>query len=81
MYDKIAAKQLLKKPVKEAEGLAMLLSLDDYEAPEYTPPPRDISERVGERLDDSMRDVTPEDPKPEPEQAKSDPQSDPNEVF
>jgi len=60
MYRKIAAKQLLKKPVKEAEGLAMLLSLDDYEAPEYTPPPRDIGDRMADRLDASMRTVEPE---------------------
>lgn len=52
MHDKTAAKQLLKKPVKESEGLAMLLAADEYEAPEpRQAPPRDVSERVGGRLD------------------------------
>jgi recombinational DNA repair protein RecT len=62
MHDKTAAKQLLKKPVKESEGLAMLLGLEDYEAPEYTPPPRDVGDRVGARMDAAMRTVDPEPP-------------------
>lgn len=62
MYEKIAAKQLLKKPVKESEGLAMLLGLDDYEAPEYHEPPRDIGDRLSSRLD--MRTVEPEEDEP-----------------
>lgn len=61
MYDKIAAKQLLKKPVRESEGLAMLLGVEEYE-----PPERDIDDRMAGRLDDAMRDVTPE-PESEPE--------------
>lgn len=65
MHDKTAAKQLLKKPVKESEGLAMLLALDDYEAPEYAPPPRDMGDRLDARLDGAMRTVEPE-PEPEP---------------
>lgn len=72
MYDKIASKQLLKKPTKEAEGLAMLLGLDEYDTPEYTPPPRDIEDRMGSRLDEAARDVTgsaeeSEEPEGEPE--------------
>jgi len=59
MFDKIASKQLLKKPVKEAEGLSMMLAAEEYEAPEYTPPPRDISDRMSERLDGAMRTVEP----------------------
>jgi recombinational DNA repair protein RecT len=76
MNDKIAAKQLLKKPVREAEGLAMLMSLDEYEAPEYSPPPRDIAERMADRLDDSMRTVEPE---PVSEEAEPEPEHDPDE--
>jgi len=79
MHDSKAAKQLLKKPMRESEGLAMLLSLDDYEAPEYTPPPRDIGERMADRLDASMRTVEPE-PDEVPE-AASEPAEDGDDVF
>jgi recombinational DNA repair protein RecT len=52
MRDKTAAKQLLKKPAKTAEGLAMALSADDpEEEPEPPAPPSpDIKKRVGPRL-------------------------------
>ncbi len=53
MYAKIAAKQLLKKPIREAEGIAMQLDADAPEEPEEpaAPPPRDVTQRVGSRLD------------------------------
>lgn len=54
MLDKIAAKQLLKKAAAEAEGLAMLMTAEDYalgvdDMPE--PEIRDVSERVASRVD------------------------------
>lgn len=36
----------------------MLLSLDDYEAPEYKEPPRDVEDRLGARLEEAERNVT-----------------------
>jgi len=60
MYDKIASKQLLKKPVKESEGLAMMLfSEDEYdEAP--APAMRDVSERTSARMDRIIAEPEPE---------------------
>lgn len=66
MHRKTAAKQLLKKPVREAEGLAMLLATDEEpvdEAP--VPPPRDVGERMTRRLDDAAARIVPsEEPEP-----------------
>jgi recombinational DNA repair protein RecT len=72
MYDKTASKQLLKKPAKEAEGLAMLLSLDEYEAPEARPAPsRDVTERMSARLDDAVEGFKVEQvPEEEPAEEK-----------
>lgn len=72
MFDKIAAKQLLKKPSKESEGLAMLMSLDDYDAQEYTPPAedppmRDVTERASKILDKATPTGNGRDPDPTPE--------------
>lgn len=63
MYDKTAAKQLLKKPAKEAEGLAMLMQLDDYEPLPPTPPGpdlRDVTERAADRLDKAAEALKPQ---------------------
>lgn len=83
MHDSKAAKQLLKKPAKEAEGLAMLLSLDDYQPPEYTPPPRDMEERLGGRLEGAMRDVTEsaEEPEVKPESQAQGAKADEKDIF
>ena len=64
MRDKTAAKQLLKKPAKEAEGLAMALTADDAEeVPE--PQSRDVAERVGSRMGKVIdAEFTAEDPSP-----------------
>lgn len=52
MEDKTAAKKLLKKPAREAEGLAMLYSLEPLEEePLPQEPPRDVTERVNSRMD------------------------------
>lgn len=75
MIEKTAAKKFLRRYAAEAEGLAMLFGQDsDEPAEEYTPPPRDVSERMAARLDrkaaavdSEPRNVTP--PKPEPEAA------------
>ncbi len=75
MFDKIAAKQLLKKPTKEAEGLAMLMSLDDYEQPEYSPPPRDVGERMSRRLDDAVSRIVPAEAEAEPEAESVEPEA------
>ena len=70
MHDKTAAKQLLKKPAKEAEGLAMLMSLDEYEHPQQSqePPMRDVTDRTASYLDSAAEALTPAetaDPQPE----------------
>jgi len=52
MIEKTAAKKFLRKFAAEAEGLAMLFGQDGEDAAEeYTPPPRDVSERMADRLD------------------------------
>jgi recombinational DNA repair protein RecT len=71
MHDKIAAKQLLKKPTREAEGLAMLMSLDEYEDAAPQPVPRDIGERMARRLDDAQASFTVEDAEPETEEPEA----------
>lgn len=62
MLDKIAVKQLLKKPVKESEGLAMMLSAeDDAEAmpsDSSAPDLRDVTERMADRLDGAAETYT-----------------------
>lgn len=70
MEDKTAAKKLLKKPAREAEGLAMLYSLEppEEEIPIEAPPPRDVTERVSNRLDKAMEAQEREKPQPEKEQ-------------
>lgn len=81
MYDKIAAKRLLKKPAREAEGLAMLLSLDEYEEPEpRQAPPRDVTERLGGRLDDAAASFEVQDSEPE-EEAEPAETGDGKEIF
>ena len=76
MQDKTAAKKLLKKPAREAEGLAMLFSLDDG-LPEDEPPQeplRNVTDRVNNRLDRATEGLGPapekdpeKEPDPEPE--------------
>ncbi len=69
MEDKTAAKRLLRKPAKEAEGLAMLLSLE-AEPEEDQPPMRTVTDRVGDRLDRAAEALKPKpDPTPPPEAA------------
>lgn len=56
MRDKTAAKKLLKRPAREAEGLAMLYSLEspaDEEPPQ--PAMRNVTERMNDRLDKVMQ--------------------------
>ena len=77
MFDKIATKQLLKKPVKESEGLAMLIScdeFDDYE-PATSPDLRDVTERTASRLDDAAGAYAGEEPEHEPESLPTKPVS------
>jgi recombinational DNA repair protein RecT len=63
MRDKTAAKQLLKKPAKEAEGLAMALTADDVEEE----PSADVRDRVSARMGavDAKFEIGPP-PAPEP---------------
>lgn len=53
MIEKTAAKKFLRKYAAEAEGLAMLFGqdTDDDPEPEFTPPPRDVSDRMAAHLD------------------------------
>lgn len=62
MKDKTAAKQLLKKPAKLSEGLAMALTADDDGPPleePAAPPPRDVTDRVGSRLSAAAAGLDP----------------------
>lgn len=77
MRDKTAAKRLLRKPAREAEGLAMLLSLEGEaaEEPEAQAAQTIIIDRVGDRLDhaaEAMGSGEPTGPrkKGDPEPAK-----------
>lgn len=62
MERKTAAKQLLKRPMKMSEGLAMLYSLDEEipvpEAPEQ--PMRNVTERTSDRLSRATEALEPE---------------------
>ncbi|KKK96434.1 hypothetical protein LCGC14_2662780, partial [marine sediment metagenome] len=88
MLKKIAAKQLLKKPTTEAEGLAMLYTQDGEPTQPLEPDQRDVTERVGDRLDNAIGGMEgQEKPKPpkegkksEPEKKKTEP-SDPGDLF
>lgn len=76
MADKTAAKKLLRKPAREAEGLSMLLSLDaEPEDAEEPRPMRPVGERMADRLDAAAeamepsvdpRDIQPPEPWPKP---------------
>ncbi len=64
MDKKTAMKKLLKPVAKEAEGLAMMMALDDWQ---YAPPVepigpdmRDVTERVGDRLDSAAEGMQPQ---------------------
>lgn len=60
MADKTAAKKLLRKPAREAEGLAMLLSLDaEPEDAEESRPMRPLGERMADRLDAATEALEP----------------------
>jgi hypothetical protein len=77
MDDKTAAKRLLRKPAREAEGLAMLLSLEGpEEEADPVPPMRNVTERVGERLERTLEAQGPEPAADEPPKpaAATDPQ-------
>lgn len=70
MIEKTAAKKFLRKYAAEAEGLAMLFGQDtDEPDTDYTPPPRDVSERMASHLEAKAERVTAAKPaaKPEPE--------------
>lgn len=55
MLEKIATKQLLKKPFAMSEGLAMLVDALDVDGIDDTPPePKDISDRAETRIDDAI---------------------------
>jgi len=73
MHLKTATKKLLKRPASESEGLAMALADDD--AAEMEPvrtvepsPPRDVSERMADRLDKAADKIRPADKIEEPEE-------------
>jgi phage RecT family recombinase len=51
MIEKTAAKKFLRKYAAEAEGLAMLFGQDSDDADDYTPPPRDMGDRMAAHLD------------------------------
>jgi recombinational DNA repair protein RecT len=64
MHLKTATKKLLKRPASESEGLAMALADDD--AAEMEPvrtvepsPPRDVGERMADRLDKAVDKIKP----------------------
>ena len=68
MYRKTAAKKLLKKPAKEAEGLAMMYQADmDVRPEDDRGEPADITDRATSRLDDIVQktEETPEEEQPE----------------
>jgi len=54
MLDKIATKQLLKKPFAEAEGLAMLIEAEENEASLSLTPPMDITDRATAKVDKAL---------------------------
>jgi recombinational DNA repair protein RecT len=64
MHRKTAMKKMLKPIVKLCEGLAMLMALDEYEAPEppAEKPPRDVTERTAKRLDKALGGFDPDAP-------------------
>lgn len=72
MHYKTAKKFLLRQPVKEAEGLAMRIAVEEGRAAaeelpriiEPSAPMRDVTERTGSRLDQAM-DRLKADPDPE----------------
>jgi len=92
MHQKTAMKKLLKPAAREAEALSMMLTLDNYE---YTPPTepiepdmRDVTERVGDRLDSAAEALEPqeqpvqEEPKPDPQKASQpEPTKKPGDLF
>lgn len=68
MYRKTAAKKLLKKPAKEAEGLAMMYQADmDVRPEDDRGEPVDITDRATSRLDDIIQktEETREEEQPE----------------
>ncbi len=74
MHQKTAMKKLLKPAVRESEALAMMMTLDDYE---YTPPlepltpdMRDVTERMGDKLDSAIEGLEPGEKKEEPKAEK-----------
>jgi len=56
MVEKTAAKSFLRPYAAESEGLAMLYTAED-EPGDYTPPPRDVSDRMADRLDAKVERV------------------------
>jgi phage RecT family recombinase len=67
MIEKTAAKKFLRKYAAESEGLAMLFGQDTEEAEqEYTPPPRDVSDRMAGHLERKVAKAATA-PEPEPE--------------
>jgi phage RecT family recombinase len=56
MIEKTAAKKFLRRFAAEAEGLALLFGGDDQDE-DYTPPPRDVSERMAGHLETKVERV------------------------
>lgn len=90
-HRKTAMKKMLKPYAKLCEGLAMLMSLDEYEPPaaQAEAAPRNVTERMSERLDAAAGGF---DPEPEaapsakpaekaPEPVKADAKSEPADLF
>lgn len=69
-HRKTAMKKMLKPYAKLCEGIAMLMSLDEYAEgqAEPEPSPRNVTERTSARLDAAVKGFDPEPPaeKPEP---------------
>lgn len=74
MYRKTAAKKLLKKPAKEAEGLAMMYQADyeRFDQEDTREEPIDITDRATSRLDDIIQ-------KTEEPQSEDPPEKEPEE--
>jgi len=71
MIEKTAAKKFLRRYAAEAEGLAMLFGNDsEDQAVEYTPPPRDVSERMAGHLERKVERTAEMPAKPASESAE-----------
>ncbi len=61
--EKTAAKKFLRPFAAKSEGLSMLFSNEDDEPAEWTPPARDVADRMAARLDAKVERVATQDMK------------------